>query len=46
MASGYDITIKLYQRYVIERVTCAVDVINALDVFVVVTLSISAVSQT
>ena len=33
MASGYDITIKLYQNHVIERVMRAVDAINVLDVF-------------
>ena len=38
MASGYDITIKLYQHHVMERVTHAVDVINVLMYFVVVTL--------
>ena len=49
MTSGYDITIKLYQNYVIERVTCAVDAINVLMYLVVVILLfelISAVSQT
>ena len=33
MASGYDVTIKVYQHYLIERVTHAVDPINVLDVF-------------
>ena len=33
MAFGYDITTKLNQHQVIERVTCAVNAINVLDVF-------------
>ena len=41
MASGYDVTIKLYQNHMIERVLCAVnatDAINVLKYFVVVKL--------
>ena len=38
MASGYDVTIKRYQNFVIERVTHAVDAINVLMYFVLVTL--------
>ena len=45
MASGYDVTIKLYQHHMIERVTervmhavHVVDAINVLMYFVVVTL--------
>ena len=38
MASGYDVTIKLYQHHVIEKVTRAVGAINVLMYFVVVTL--------
>ena len=37
-ASGYDVTIKIYQHNVIERVTRAVDEIIVLMYFVVVTL--------
>ena len=46
MASGYDVTIKLYQNHVIERVTHAVDAINVLDVFCSCYSVIPAVSQT
>ena len=45
MASGYDVTIKLYQHHMIERATkrimhavCVVDAINVLMYFVVVSL--------
>ena len=41
MASGYDVTIKLYQNHVIVRVTHVVDTVDAINVFiyfVVVTL--------
>ena len=40
-AFGYDVTIELYQNHVIERVTRAVDAVDAINVlvyFVVVTL--------
>ena len=46
MASGYDVTIKLYQQHVIERVMRAVDAINVLDAFCSCYTLISAVSQT
>ena len=46
MASGYDVTIKLYQHYVIERVTRAVDAVNVFDVIRSCYTFISAVSQT
>ena len=41
MASGYDVTITLYQNHVIVRVTHVVDTVDAINVFiyfVVVTL--------
>ena len=44
---GYDVTIKLYQlTHVIERATCAVNVINVLNVFCSLYTVISAVSLT
>ena len=46
MASGYDITIKLYQHHIIERIEHAVDAINVLHVFCSGYSVISAVSQT
>ena len=48
MASGYDVTIKLYQHHMIERVTRAVDAINVrtyLMYFVVVTLSFQLLAK-
>ena len=46
MASGYDVTAKLNQHHMIERVTRAVDAINVLDVFCSCYPVIPAVSQT
>ena len=53
MASGYDVTTKLYQHHMIERATerimravCVVDAINVLDVFCSCNSLIPTVSQT
>ena len=46
MASGYDVTIKLYQPHMMERVTRAVDANNVLNVFCSCYSVIPAVSQT
>ena len=45
MASGHDVTIKLYQHHVIERHARLVDAINVLNIFCGCYTVISAVSQ-
>ena len=46
MASGYDVTIKLHQHQVTERVMCAMNAINVFDVFSSCYTVVLAVSQT